>query len=69
MKQEHTKQPYQHQRNSSTEQSEDLMPTNVIEDRAASICTTKGSGETRKQAFCQTPINDQRLKLKIDKWH
>lgn len=45
------------------------MPTNVIEDRAASIGKTKGSGETRKQAFCQTAINDQRPKLKTDKWH
>lgn len=65
IKKEHTKQPYQHQRNSSTEQLKDLMPTNVIEDRAASIGKTKSSEKTRKQAFHQTAINNQRPKPKI----
>lgn len=41
------------------------MPTNVIEDRAASIGKTKSSEKTRKQAFHQTAINNQRPKPKI----
>lgn len=37
----------------------------MIKDRTASIEKTKNSGETIKQVFWQTSINNQRPKLKI----
>lgn len=36
-----------------------------IKIRRASVDKTKNSGETRKQVFWQTAINDQRSRLKI----
>ena len=58
----------QHWGNSSKEQLKDILPIvknhTSLDDRTTSFDKTKFAGETIKQVFWQTSINDQRLKLK-----
>ena len=69
--------PCLHQRNSFTEQLNDLMPVvknitvmDVTKDRTTSIDETKSSVGDRKQVFCQTTISYQKPKLKnANKWN